>query len=125
MPFEQTSENLVDSDWEFFYKYSLGCIGTLKNWFTDAYSFALDSDSNTLTLAHLKEMSLPGKRLSFMLDSIRDGERRMEELLSEGDLMRKLSLESEETSKNIIKKNNKNMKPFARRPTRDIVNNIR
>jgi hypothetical protein len=121
MPFEQTSENLVDSDWEFFYTYSLGCIGTLKNWFTDAYSLALASNSNALTLEHLNETRLPGKRLSRMLDSIRDGEHRMEELLSEGDLLNKLSLDDEEVKKN-TNKNNKNQRPFTRRATRDTVN---
>lgn len=121
MPFEQTSESLVDSDWEFLYNYSLGCIGTLKNWFMDAYSFALDSNSNTLTLKHLKETKLPWKRLSLMLDSITDGEHRMEELLSDGDFLSKMSPVDKESGKK-TKENQSNQNPFGRRPTRDKVN---
>lgn len=76
MPLEITAENLVDYDWEYFYKYSLGCIGTLKIWLTDAYSLALDSKSNTITKEHLEETRKPGSSLSIMYDSILNGEKK-------------------------------------------------
>ncbi len=141
MPLETTAENLIDSDWEYFYKYSLGCIGTLKIWLTDAYSLALDSKSNTITKEHLEETRKPGSRLSIMYDSILDGEKKKEYILSEGDLDAKLKSEimNSKTQENLDAKlkaevmNNKaqenprespvrpNSKPFERNPKRDKV----
>lgn len=124
MPLEQTAENLVDKDWTYFFKYSLGCIGSLKLWLMDAYGLVLDSKAKTLTKEHLEATKLSGHRLTGMLKSIEDGERKMKQIQSEGDIDSKLMLrksegESQSDSTKIQTKGN--TKPFERNPTRDIV----
>ncbi len=132
MPLKQTPENLVDTDWRYFYDHSLGCIGTLKNWFMDAYSFAVDSCSTTLTLDHLNEAKLSKNRLEIVLASIEDGENRMDDLLSDGDLHanpRPIQKGSQtqgpiqNESQVNMKKNTviRNSKPFERNTKRDPV----
>jgi nucleoside-triphosphatase THEP1 len=49
MPLKRTSENLVDEDWHYFHRATLGCIGTLKIWLVDALSLALYSGDETLS----------------------------------------------------------------------------
>lgn len=120
MPLEQTAEKLVDEDWKYFYTYSLGCIGSLKNWLMDAYSLAIKSESKTLTREHLEATRISGHRCLGMLQSIENGERNMEKIQSEGDILKKLGFaKSESTSEKNYPK--EKPKPFERNPKRDVV----
>ncbi len=123
MPLEKTSEHLIDKDWRYFYKYSLGCIGTLKNWLMRAYSVALDSQSKTLKKEHLDQTKITGLRSSGMLNSIIEGERTMESILSEGDISIKLGFgkTKEKTENSTDTQTNKTTKPFERKSKRDAV----
>jgi energy-coupling factor transporter ATP-binding protein EcfA2 len=41
-------------DWDYYYTYSVGCVGILKDWLTRALATALDEGSKTLTRQHLE-----------------------------------------------------------------------
>ncbi|WP_088227118.1 TniB family NTP-binding protein [Desulfosporosinus sp. FKB] len=126
MPLEQKAEDLINKqDWKYFYKNSLGCIGTLKLWLMDAYALALDSDAKTLTREHLEEAKFSGYRLDGMYQSIEEGERKMKEVQSGGDIDSKLVYaKSEDESQDNSEKSNTtkdSTKPFNRSPKRDAV----
>jgi energy-coupling factor transporter ATP-binding protein EcfA2 len=42
-------------DWDYYYTYSVGCIGLLKDWLTRALATALEEGSKTLTRQHLEQ----------------------------------------------------------------------
>ncbi len=123
MPLEQTPEMLVDDDWKYFYQYSLGCIGVLKIWFMDAFSFALSLGATTLTKEHLEETRISGQRCSFMLQRIIEGENKMIKILSDGDISARLGFNEVDSGKPESEnhKQGYNRKPFERNPKRDKV----
>jgi energy-coupling factor transporter ATP-binding protein EcfA2 len=41
-------------DWDYYYTYSVGCVGILKDWLTRALATALEEGSKTLTRQHLE-----------------------------------------------------------------------
>ncbi len=126
MPLKKTSEHLVDKDWRYFYKYSLGCIGSLKNWFMDAYSFALERQSKTLTKEHLEVTRISGRRSSGMLESILEGEKKMTNIKSEGNIDAKLGFSKLKSSSPSNSEDNSlkiRPKPFDRKPKRDHIMN--
>ncbi|WP_407306394.1 ATP-binding protein [Desulfosporosinus sp. SB140] len=77
MPLEKTAVALVKHDFMYFYKYTLGCVGSLKGWLNSAYDLALQDQAVTLTKKHLEETRISGHRSMGMLKSITDGERKM------------------------------------------------
>lgn len=87
MPLEESAEKLFfEEKWEYFYRYSLGCIGTLKLWLQDAYLLALDRRDKTITKEHLEETRISGNRCSGMLEAVIDGESKMKRIKSDGNL---------------------------------------
>ena len=42
----------LETHWEYFYERSIGCVGILKDWLTQAYRKALDENASTLTHQH-------------------------------------------------------------------------
>lgn len=54
MPLSETPP-LKQQYWEFCYERSIGNVGTLKDWLTDAYDLALSESASTLTLEHLQQ----------------------------------------------------------------------
>ncbi|KUO72187.1 MAG: hypothetical protein APF81_10960 [Desulfosporosinus sp. BRH_c37] len=77
MPLEKTAEALVKHNCMYFYKYTLGCVGSLKDWLNSAYDLALQDQAVTLTKKYLEEARISGHRCTGMLKSITDGERKM------------------------------------------------
>jgi hypothetical protein len=71
-------------DWEYIYSRTLGCVGTLKNWFNNALADALEEGENTLTLRHLEARSLSIAQCRNILAKIKDGEKKHAEV--EGNL---------------------------------------
>lgn len=82
MPIEQTWEKLIEKEWEYFFRNTLGCIGTLKRWLVDAFNEALISQSKTITKSHLEATKIPDIMLSTMYKSIINGEQKMDDFLS-------------------------------------------
>ena len=50
MPLQSPPE--LETYWEYFYERSIGCVGILKDWLTQAYRKALDENASTLTHQH-------------------------------------------------------------------------
>ena len=44
-------------DWDYYYTYSVGCTGILKDWFTRTLSAILEEEGRTLTRKHLEKHS--------------------------------------------------------------------
>jgi len=53
---------------------SVGCVGICKDWIARAYAFALQEDSLTLTLEHLKRARLTDQQLETIFDELSSGE---------------------------------------------------
>lgn len=75
-------------DWDFFYEHSLGCIGVLKEWLARAYSLALRSNVETITMEHLEKCALSVSSLTQLLAEITAGESEMEESIGQRALLR-------------------------------------
>lgn len=63
--------------WDYFYQYSLGCIGILKGWLGHALAEALEQDQETLTEACLSRHELPADQLISIWREIQEGEQRL------------------------------------------------
>lgn len=126
MPFKKSPVGLAKSEIAYFYKYSLGCVGTLKEWFDRAYHLALSEDAETLTKEHLDLTRLSGRRCESILLGIREGEEKLALILSEGSLDESLGItQKEKRTEEIIIENRKvtqrRSRPFTRNPKRDVV----
>ncbi|WP_407306396.1 ATP-binding protein [Desulfosporosinus sp. SB140] len=123
MPLEKTAEALVKHDFMYFYKYTLGCAGSLKDWLNSAYDLALQEQTVTLTKKHLDETRISGHRSMGMLKSITDGERKMAIIQSDGDIDTALGInkENKEATKKLTPKAKKRTLPGIRNPKRDAV----
>ncbi len=49
------SPPLLETHWEYFYERSIGCVGILKDWLTQAYCKALEENSSTLSEQHWQQ----------------------------------------------------------------------
>lgn len=63
--------------WEFCYERSIGNIGTVKDWLTDAYDLALSENATTLSLKHLKETAKSASECEQMALEAIEGERKL------------------------------------------------
>jgi len=120
MPLEKTAEALVH-DFMYFYKYTLGCVGSLKDWLNSAYDLALQDQAVTLTKKHLEETRISGHRCMGMHRSITDGERKLAIIQSEDGIDIALGIKkvSKEATMEATPKTKKSTKPFTRNPKRD------
>lgn len=94
MPLSEPPELL--KYWEYIYAHSLGCVGTLKNWFNNALADALEEGANTLTIKHLEARSLSIAQCQNILKNIKSGESKHAQV--EGNfygLLKELGLEIE------------------------------
>jgi len=123
MPLEKTAEDLVRNNFMYFYKYTLGCVGSLKDWLNSAYDLALQDQAVTLTQKHLEETRISGHRCTGMIKSIYAGEKKLARIQSEGDIDEALGInkESKEGTKKVTPKTRKRTPPFTRNPKRDAV----
>ncbi len=66
----------LETHWEHFYERSIGCVGILKDWLTQAYRKALDENASSLTEQHWQSYAPSvSKCLQMALLSHRRGER--------------------------------------------------
>ncbi|MGC7871820.1 AAA family ATPase [Desulfosporosinus sp. SYSU MS00001] len=125
MPLSKAPEVLItggsDKDFIYYYKHTIGCIGTLKQWLYRAYNLVLQEEALTLTRKHLERTKISGRRCEGMLQSALDGEKELQEILSEGEIEKKLTLKNSnqpESQKPAEDKGRAN-KPFTPNPRRD------
>lgn len=124
----QTPE--LEKHWEYFYERSIGCVGILKDWLTQAYRKALDEDVSTLTTQHWQPYAPSvAKCLSMAAEAV-EGEKAFQEKEGELALLRQqLGLsglshsvkdsENLPTVPNMSKK--RKGRPGVRAPHRDVI----
>ncbi len=119
--------------WEFCYERSIGNIGFLKDWLTDAYDLALCEEAKTLTLEHLQATAKSSSECEQMATEAIEGEEELTDSKEKSNNLRiilglkkgkppKNETEGAAKDSNQQKKNTKsqkNKKPFKRNPKRD------
>jgi energy-coupling factor transporter ATP-binding protein EcfA2 len=128
MIFQKTPE--LEKHWDYFYERSIGCVGILKDWLTQAYRKALDEDASTLTIQHWQPYAPSvAKCLSMAAEAV-EGEKAFQEKEGELALLRQqLGLSrlshSVKGSENLSAKPTAGKKrkgrPGVRAPHRDVI----
>ena len=134
MPLKETPP-LRQKYWEFCYERSIGNIGTLIGWLTDAYDLCLNENATTLTLEHLQQTAKSAHECEQMAsEAILGEERLIDSKYTTKSLRAILGFDNSETKTkkhntlnsedNQLKSNHKSKqkrKPFQRNPKRDKV----
>lgn len=120
--------------WEFCYERSIGNIGTLKDWLTDAYDLALSENANTLTFEHLQETAKSSSECEQMALEAIEGENKLTDSQDKSKSLRIIlglvkgeTQNSSKASTHVQEHNQKNQKSskktkaFKRNPSRDPV----
>jgi energy-coupling factor transporter ATP-binding protein EcfA2 len=76
MPLVQTPP-LRQKYWEFCYERSIGNIGTLIGWLTDAYDLCISGNATTLTFEHLQETAKSARECEQMASEAIQGEEKL------------------------------------------------
>lgn len=130
MTLEQTPE--LEIHWEFFYERSIGCVGILKDWLTQAYRKALHEEASTLSEHHWQPYAPSiAQCLQIAAEAI-EGEKAFEFESPEVSLLRqKLGLSrasfstiSSGTSSVVASRNKTKGRPGVRQPNRDVIGEI-
>ncbi|MGB5711310.1 MAG: transposase [Waterburya sp.] len=127
MTLEQTPE--LEIHWEFFYERSIGCVGILKDWLTQAYCKALHEEASTLSEHHWQPYAPSiAQCLQIAAEAI-EGEKAFEFESPEVSLLRqKLGLSkvssstiSSGTSSVVASSKKTKGRPGVRQPNRDVI----
>ena len=130
MTLEQTPE--LEIHWEFFYERSIGCVGILKDWLTQAYRKALHESASTLSEHHWQPYAPSiAQCLQIAAEAI-EGEKAFEFESPEVSLLRqKLGLSrasfstiSSGTSSVVASSKKTKGRPGVRQPNRDVIGEI-
>ncbi|MFG0215288.1 AAA family ATPase [Brevibacillus porteri] len=122
MPFEEQPDLI--NNWEFFYLYSIGCIGILKDWLSRTYNANLLSNRFTITLEDFKKHAFSIDQCHKMVSESIEGEHQLEENEDKRrELMSLLGLNhQEEMEQQVVRKTKKAV--GLRNPKRDLVGGI-
>lgn len=85
LPFEETPD--LVSHWEYIFERSVGCVGTVKDWLTRSYSWALEKKQKTLTIANLEKREPSVAQSIRSLEEILEGEKNLK---AEAEKLQKL-----------------------------------
>lgn len=112
----------LESEWEFLYERSIGCIGSLKRWLVKALQYALTNESDTLTRHYLEMTALSVKQCANMLEEAQSGEKQLQEDRGERlSLLNELGLPNEEKVRQMAQRK---LLPGQRAPKRDPVGSL-
>lgn len=128
MPLSETPP-LKQKYWEFCYERSIGNVGTLKDWLTDAYNLALAEAASTVTLEHLMTTAKSASDCERMALEAIEGEEQLTDSSSKQKQLRLVlgltknkSLEQPNVSDSVTdalsSQADKRSKPFKRHPKR-------
>lgn len=120
----------LETHWEHFYERSIGCVGILKDWLTQAYRKALDENASTLTEQHWQSYAPSVSKCLQMAAEAIEGEKALQFESGELTLLRqKLGLS--EVSSSVLPTDNSSVglanaqkrkyKPGVRQPNRDVI----
>ena len=116
--------------WEYFYERSIGCVGILKDWLTQAYRKALDENASTLEPKHWQLYAPSVSKCLQMAAEAIEGEKAFQFESGKLALLRqKLGLSSicssissiDDSSVLKTKLQNKKHQPGVRQPNRDVI----
>lgn len=97
---------------EELYEASLGCVGILKPILDEALGSALDQESNTITIEHMRYHFHTQKQLLGMMRDIKDGEKELNESNQDHEILRSLAgLNSKVEVPDLIRGTKKIVKP--------------
>lgn len=109
------------SEWKYFYKHTIGCIGVLKDWLLDTYHYKMKFNEKTMTLTirDFKKFEPTIDQAYVMAEEIIKGEKHLTEKREEkeGKLDSWLNLNQEDEKK--VQRKNSNKRPGERKPKRD------
>ena len=120
----------LETHWEYFYERSIGCVGILKDWLTQAYRKALDENASTLTDQHWQTYAPSVSKCLQMAAEAIEGEKAFQFESGELTLLRqKLGLSG--VSDTVASTDNSSLaktdgqkrrpRPGVRQPRRDVV----
>jgi archaellum biogenesis ATPase FlaH len=111
--------NLIDH-WKYFYKHTIGCVGTLRDWLYDTYHYMMKSndETQTLTIEDFKKFEPTIDQAYTMAEEITRGESSLTAKRDEKEGKLDAWLKLDKEGKEGQKKNN-NKKPGVRNPGRD------
>ncbi|KQL21235.1 AAA family ATPase [Cytobacillus solani] len=112
--------NLID-EWKYFYKHTIGCIGTLRDWLYDTFHYKMkfNEDTKTLMVNDFKKFEPTIDQAYIMALEITTGENNLtvKRDEKEGKLEAWLNLDQEDEEEK--PKKNTNKRPGERKPKRD------
>lgn len=128
MPLDSPPE--LETHWEYFYERTIGCVGILKDWLTQAYRKALAENASTLTDQHWQPYAPSVSKCLQMAAEAIEGEKAFQFESGELTLLRqKLGLSG--VSSSISSTDNSSLaktggqkrkqRPGVRQPSRDVV----
>ncbi len=121
----------LETHWEYFYERSIGCVGILKDWLTQAYRKALNENASTLTEQHWKPYAPSVSKCLQMAAEAIEGEKALQ--FESGELThvlrQKLGLSGvsssvSSTDNSSLAQTNaqqRKQRPGVRQPRRDVV----
>jgi hypothetical protein len=123
----------LEIHWEYFYERSIGCVGILKDWLTQAYRKALDESASTLTENHWQPYSPSLSQCLQIAAEAIEGEKAFQFESGELSLLRqKLGLSgasssiigSEDLSVTATSSKKTKGRPGIRQPSRDVIGGV-
>ena len=128
MPLDSPPE--LETHWEYFYERSIGCVGILKDWLTQAYRKALNENASTLTDQHWQPYAPSVSKCLQMAAEAIEGEKALQFESGELALLRqKLGLSgvsslvssTDNSSLGLTNAQKRKQRPGVRQPRRDVV----
>ena len=110
-------EPQLEKHWEYFMKYSVGCVGVLKNWWYRSLKKALDENAKTVRMKDFQAKEPSAGRRKRIREEAEKGERDLAELYREDED----SLKSKPVEELPPQPKSRNRKVGERKPTRDLV----
>jgi archaellum biogenesis ATPase FlaH len=112
--------NLID-EWKYFYKHTIGCIGTLKDWLYDTYHYKMkfNMETKTLNISDFEKFEPTIDQAYTMAMEITAGENNLTEKRSEKERMLDSWLKLDQEDEEEVPKKNTNKKPGERKSKRD------
>ena len=128
MPLDSPPE--LEIHWEYFYERSIGCVGILKDWLTQAYCKALDENASSLTEQHWQPYAPSVNKCLQMAAEAIEGEKAFQFESGELSLLRqklglsRVSSSVSSTDNSFLAKTNGQKRkhhPGVRQPNRDVI----
>jgi hypothetical protein len=112
------------SEVEMLYTFSLGCVGTLKEWLGRAMRKAMiDDNPRKMTKRHLEETKLSMNVLSQMRSEIEEGQAKFQEDDAKAAALQSFFFPKEDQAVSSDNRTNTTRRPGERKPQRDTVGN--